>query len=299
MNVLILGSNGMLGHTLALLLLEQGINVIGIARNDNPFIKTILYDLNDLCGLETLINNANYDYIVNCAAILVNDSEINPYKAIIINSLLPHKLHDITKTSNTKIIHISTDSVFSGQKKDLYYDNDPQDPVRLYDRTKSLGEIRYENCITIRTSIIGLESSMNGKSLLNWVLFEDDVINGFKDVVWCGMTNVELSKAIIRIIKGSYEYGKTYNISNNIGISKLDLITLLVSKFKYKPNQIITDDSFRSTRILAHSEKLVDIVVPDYVTMINEMHEFIIKHSFYYEQIYGKQLFNKTIKKVG
>ena len=112
------------------------------------------------------------------------------------NSLLPHHLQSISEEIGAKLIHISTDCVFSG-KTGSYTESSLRDADDVYGRTKALGEIISNQHLTIRTSIVGPELKINGEGLLHWFLTSTEKeLNGFSKVFWGGVTTVELAKAI-------------------------------------------------------------------------------------------------------
>ena len=116
MKFLILGSNGMVGHMLALYFLMQGYNVIGFARKASNIVQTIIGDVCNKDNLQEIIANNHFDIIVNCIGILNKSAEQNKEKAVFVNSLIPHTLAELTENTTTQIIQISTDCVFSGNR---------------------------------------------------------------------------------------------------------------------------------------------------------------------------------------
>ena len=115
--ILLLGSAGMAGQILKLELLKHTdqIELVDVARNNKISKPKILLDITNFIQLEDIISNGNFDFIINCVGLLNSFAEEHPDKAILINSYLPHFLEKITSSTNTRIIHISTDCVFSGK----------------------------------------------------------------------------------------------------------------------------------------------------------------------------------------
>ena len=180
MKILILGISGMLGHK-AFEILSQNdkYEVLGTVRSKNDIdeyfsesnnVRNIFsgIDARNLNSVLDLIDNLRPDLILNCIGLIKQVKEFqNELLSIEINSLFPHKLANHVEGSKTRLIHISTDCVFSGDKGN-YLEKDNSDAKDLYGKTKYLGElINYSNCITIRTSIIGPELKTK-KSLLEW-----------------------------------------------------------------------------------------------------------------------------------
>ena len=140
MKFLILGCNGMAGHMISLYLKEQGYDVTGFARTQSKFVNTIIGDASDFELINKEVLKGDYDSIINCIGILNKFAETNRADAVLMNSYLPHFLSQITKNTNTQIIHMSTDCVFSGEKGQ-YIESDFRDGKTFYDRSKALGEL--------------------------------------------------------------------------------------------------------------------------------------------------------------
>ena len=191
--IYLFGSTGMLG-TYVKKILSDTLNITDITRKE--------YDiLNDEWDkLYKLLSNLNKnDVIINCAGIIPQKENLQEYeKYIKINSLFPHKLQEIVKNHNSKLIHITTDCVFNGKKDNSYDENDTHTEKNIYGISKSQGE--PENATIIRTSIIGEET--NGKkSLLEWVKSnKNGTINGYNNHLWNGITCLQLALIIKKII---------------------------------------------------------------------------------------------------
>ena len=154
--IIVLGSNGMAGHivTLGLRTEIQKYDVIAVARTNSPAKPNILLDMTDFDALANLIKTSKADIIINCIGLLNKNAEDKIDQAILLNSYFPHFLETITKNTTTKVIHISTDCVFSGNKGG-YRENDIKNGIGFYAQSKALGEIVNQKDLTIRTSIIG------------------------------------------------------------------------------------------------------------------------------------------------
>ena len=152
--------------------------------NENLFKSKNIYESNIVEDIElkNLIHKFRPKIIINCVGIVKQHPNANnPLTSISVNSLFPHKLHQLCEVSDVRLIHISTDCVFSG-KKGLYKENDFCDSNDLYGRSKFLGEVYSENALTIRTSYIGEELSTN-RGLLSWFLTQEGKIKGFSKVI--------------------------------------------------------------------------------------------------------------------
>jgi len=227
------------------------------------------------------------DFIVNCIGILIHGSS-NVENAIYLNAYLPHQLKKISKNIGAKLIHISTDCVFSGDKGG-YIETDVKDGKGVYSQTKKLGEIEDDANLTLRTSIIGPELKNNGEGLFHWFMNQQGDITGFTRAIWSGVTTIELAKAV----KWSIDNDITglYHVTNNTSISKYDLLKLL-QKYTKKDINIKSfsgkdvDKSFIDTRLL------MDYEIPSYDQMISDMVSLIANNRPLYSQ-YKVGIFDK------
>ena len=279
MKFLVLGCNGMAGHLVSLYLKEKGHDVVGFARTENPNIKTIVGDVSDFEKLNLIISSGDYDVIVNCIGILNQVAENNKANAVLINSLLPHHLAEQTKNTKTKVVHMSTDCVFSGHTGP-YTETSLPDATTFYGRSKSLGEIVDDKNITIRTSIIGPDLTEKGIGLFNWFMKQSGEINGFTKAIWTGITTYELAK-LIEVVSQDEKAVGLINFVNNTSISKYDLLGTIAKVFginiKINPNA-----DYDCDKTLLRTNMSVDYQIPSYETMIKEMKEWIEGHKELY-----------------
>ena len=140
MKFLVLGCNGMAGHTISLYLQERGHEVFGFDRAQSNYVKSVAGNALDSDFVRDLVQSGKYDSVINCIGILNQAAEDNKALATYLNAYFPHFLADITKGTDTQIIHMSTDCVFSG-KKGQYTEEDFRDGETFYDRSKALGEV--------------------------------------------------------------------------------------------------------------------------------------------------------------
>ena len=166
--VIVLGVGGMAGHVITLELRKrpQDFEVIAVSRANNLVAPDIILDVTDLQGLQNMLQQQDPDVIINCIGTLNQMAENDPANAILINSYLPHYLEQLTNDTDSRLIHISTDCVFSG-KKGGYSENDVKDGAGYYAQTKAMGELNNKTDLTIRTSIIGPDLNANGIGLFN------------------------------------------------------------------------------------------------------------------------------------
>ena len=193
--LLVLGSTGMLGHQVVNYFLKfDNYDVIDIAFRSRLREETIILDITDKTAFENIVYKLRPEFIVNCIGVLIHGSK-NVENAIYLNAYLPHYLKKISKNINAKLIHISTDCVFSGDKGG-YIEKDGKDGKGTYSQTKILGEFEDNFNIILRTSIIGPELKKDGEGIFHWFMKQQGDIYGFSRVIWSGVTTIELAKAI-------------------------------------------------------------------------------------------------------
>ena len=258
MVILVTGITGMLGHKMFQVIRARFPGTMGTAIEDvkkPPFDKVDFLqgndvicnvDLADFEGLRRLLRDIRPDFVINCAGIVKQREQGNrAIPLITINALLPHKLAEIALEWGGKIIHPSTDCVFSG-RRGAYGEHDQPDPEDLYGRSKLLGELQYENSLTLRTSIIGRELT-EFKSLLEWLISQrDKTVRGFKGVIYSGVTTIELADVVTLILR---EYPGLHGLYQVVSkpISKYDLLIMLIRAFGLTV-EIIPDLSVISDR---------------------------------------------------
>lgn len=250
----------MLGNAvLRVLAGAEGIEVFGTIRSSQsvtlfpPEVRSRLVlgsDVESLDGMLRLFEQVRPEVVINCIGLVKQLSESDdPLAAIPINSILPHRLARICGVSGARLIHMSTDCVFSGSKGG-YLERDFADANDLYGRSKFLGEVDYPNAITLRTSIIGHE--LNGhRSLIGWFLAQEGKVKGFKRAVFSGLPTVELARVIKDYVIPNAGLRGLYHVSAD-PINKFDLLTM-VSKAYGKEIDIEADENFVINRSLDSS----------------------------------------------
>lgn len=282
MKYLVLGAGGMAGHIISNYLLEQGEEVDGLERRELDYCKTYVLDVTCFEKVKEIVEDNNYDVIINCIGILNQNAENHVDLAILLNSYLPHFLAKITKNMKTKVIQMSTDCVFSG-KKGHYTENDHPDGETYYDRTKALGELNDEKNLTFRNSIIGPDINVNGIGLFNWFMKQTGEINGFEKSKWTGVTTLTLAKAMHR---ASYEnLCGLYNLVNNEVTNKYELC-MLFNKYSNKGLKINKIDGIIHDKSLYRTRNDFSFVVPSYEEQIKEMFEWINTHKELYSHYF-------------
>lgn len=278
--ILVLGGNGMAGNMIKTYFLEKGYNVFSTQTKDTNETNCYKYNImENMKSLGKIVEEIRPDLVINAVGILNQAAEDNKVLAVTVNSLFPHYVDSISKEYGFKFIHMSTDCVYSGSKGQ-YNESDLPDATSFYGRSKALGEINNDSNLTIRTSIIGPDVNENGIGLFNWFMKQTGEINGYANVIWSGVTTLELAKAML----AAYEQDLKglYILVNNDVINKYDL-ALLFKKYMEKDIKInkylekIENKSMHSTR------NDFDYKVPSYDKMICEMSTFIKEHKSKYK----------------
>lgn len=238
--------------------------------------NTIILNVENKELLNELLNENKPNIVINCIGLLIKASEENPSLAIYLNSFLPHYLSELGDKLNYKLIHLSTDCVFSG-KKGGYHENDVRDGEDHYARTKALGEIINDKHLTFRTSIIGPELKTEGTGLLHWFLTKKDTIKGFSKVYWTGLTTLELAKAIDQAIE--QDLTGLYHLVPDHKISKYNLLKL-ISEIKGMSIKILKDEEYISDKSLINNRKDFNYQVPDYRKMLIELFDWMKNWSY-------------------
>lgn len=279
MKFLILGCNGMAGHTISQYMQQQGHDVIGFDRKTSPFVRSVVGDATDTASLRMLIESGRFDAVINCIGILNQVAEEHKADAVFLNAYLPHFLAEATSVLDTQIIHMSTDCVFSG-KRGGYTEYDLRDGTTFYDRTKALGELEDSKNLTLRNSIVGPDTNANGIGLFNWFMQQEGPINGYVDAVWTGQTTLQLAKTMEQAAKE-----RVSGLINAIpadSISKYDLLMLFNKYFRSGAVRINPDMVFAVDKSLKRTRFDFSYEIPDYERMIYELHEWVLAHSGLY-----------------
>ena len=276
--VLLFGATGMAGHVVYYYLQSTGKYDISNVVYRTPLTEdSIIVDVTNRDAVADVVHRVHPEIIINCVGILIKGSREHPDNAILINANFPHLLKRLSDEVGAKLIHISTDCVFSG-KKGNYTEDDFRDADDVYGRSKALGEIINDKDLTIRTSIIGPELKENGEGLFHWFMHQCGEINGFRTAIWGGVTTLELAKAI----GFSLDNGIVglIHLSNGVGISKFDLLNLF-KEIWGKDTVIKPYDGNEVDKSIEKSLRL-DYEVPSYRQMLVEQFEMMKSYSNLY-----------------
>lgn len=213
------------------------------------------------------------DVVINCVGLVKQSIDINSHlKVISINSLLPHRLAMYCRAIDARLIHISTDCVFTGVKGG-YLETDFPDAGDLYGRSKLLGEVDYPHALTLRTSIIGHEL-LGYKSLISWFLRQEGSVEGFTRAIFSGLPTVELATLVRDVVLPRRELHGVFHVSAS-PISKFKLLELVADVYEKKiqinPSEaLVINRSLNSERF----KKATGYMAPDWPTLVRRMHQY-------------------------
>lgn len=281
--ILVLGAAGMAGHVIYTCLKElRKHNVAGttnVSEMDGVHLKMNILNTEEV---ESVISSETPDIIINCIGMLIRSSKQNPDQTIYGNAYFPHLLKKICEKKGIKLIHISTDCVFSG-KTGRYTEHSFKDATDIYGLSKSLGEIIDENNLTIRTSIIGPEIKQQGEGLFHWFMNQSNIVNGYKSNIWSGVTTLELAKFIDWVIENPLT--GLVHLTNNQAISKYDLLQIFNDIFE-KGIKITDEKDYVCDKSFINSKPEVSYGVASYQDMLEDQKTFMKQHQALYKNIY-------------
>lgn len=283
MKIMVLGASGMLGNAvLRYFATRTSWAVVGIVRSARSVMampaevgKKVAEggDVDDVDALVQLFDWHRPTVVINCVGLVkqLEDSK-NPLASIPINSILPHRLAQLCSLIGARLIHFSTDCVFSGERG-LYSESDAPDARDLYGRTKLLGEVDYPHTLTLRTSIIGHELSRH-RSLINWFLKQEGAVRGFSRAIFSGFPTVEIARIINEYVLPNPELSGIYHLSSD-PISKMALLQLVADAYG-KDIRIDGDLSLVIDRSLDSSRfrEATGFRPEDWPTMVQRMRAF-------------------------
>ena len=280
MNIIILGSTGILGKTLQLYLKKKKIDFLTISRERNNNRNINLKNFSNFKKLEQLILKIKPTHIINCIGVTkFNNTYKNKKLTVSLNAKMPIYLAKFCNLKKIYLLHISTDCVFLG-KKGNYSDNSVKDSKDLYGLSKSGGEVKNKFTSTIRTSFIGPELNSK-KSLLSWFLNEKKLVRGYSKAFFSGLTSLELCKIIYNyFIKKNLLQNKIINVGSR-RISKYVLLTKIRDIFKKKIDilkyqNFIIDRSINSNKF----RRLTKYKLKNWDKMLLELKNFMIDNRY-------------------
>ena len=283
MRVLVLGVSGMIGSTVLRVLSEKkDWEIFGTIRNGNVkrlFAAEIAERLMDGVDVEhpdallRVLNAVRPDVVINCAGLTKHKPEADdPLISIPINTVMPHRVARLCELSGARLVHISTDCVFSGEKGG-YAENDFADARDVYGKSKAMGEVRYPHTITLRTSTIGHELHTK-YGLLEWFLSQEGRCKGYTRAVFSGLPTVVFAQVVRDVVIPHTELSGLYHVAGK-PINKFDLLKL-ISKVYGKSIEIVPDVRLVIDRSLdaGRFRAATGYVAPEWEEMIELMYSY-------------------------
>jgi len=287
MKILILGSDGMLGHVVKMYFEEKDYDVVCTTRRDEK--SELYFNITNSVGeIERIIKRVKPDVVINCIGILNKVADEHKALAILINSYLPHYLDEISVENNFKLIHVSTDCVFDG-KTGNYDEMSIPNETNMYGRSKALGEVINDRSVTLRTSIVGPDINENGIGLFKWFMEQEGEVGGYDRVLWTGITTIWFARCMEMAIENNLT-GLHHCVNNDV-ISKYDLLVLF-KKYFNKDIVINHNPDVESKKTLIRTNKSFDFGIPSYDDMIKDMREWVLNHKKVYPDLIKKMKLN-------
>lgn len=281
--VAVLGASGMLGNAMFRLFGDSaGFEVFGTVRSggirqhfpdhlQDRLISGI--DITDFDDLVRALGTIQPDVVINCVGVVKQlESAKDPLTTLPINSLLPHRLARLGALTGARIVHVSTDCVFSGHKGN-YVEQDLPDATDLYGRSKLLGELEQPGTITLRTSIIGRELQGN-HSLVDWFLSQNGSVKGYRRAVFSGLPTCELARVVRDYVLPRPTLSGLYHVSA-APIDKLSLLLEIAKQYDHAID-ITADDTVTIDRSLDSSRfrEATGYAPPAWPDLIESMRAF-------------------------
>lgn len=292
MKILIFGTTGMLGHSL-FNELSKNHDVYGVIRanskNSKIFSNT---DTSNITKISGILESLKPDFVINSIGIIKQLKQSkDKIQSIEVNSIWPHQLAELCAKHNAKMIHFSTDCVFTGSKGN-YNEEDLADARDTYGLSKFMGEVDYPHTLTLRTSIIGHELN-SSVSLIDWFLSQSTECKGFTEAIYSGFPTVEIANFLNEYIFKNFVSG-VYHLSSE-PISKYDLLKIVAEVYG-KPIQINPSQDLKIDRSL-NSDKLRSLVgfkPKNWPELVKSMHGQFLEN---YELYKNKGIYNDLIRK--
>lgn len=279
MKCAILGSTGMAGHVVARYLEEQGHTVYRCSRSERNTEMSAAVDATDFTALGRWLDGVKPDAVVNCIGLLQKACEARGDLALLVNAYLPHWLEWRYGNSNVKVVHLSTDCVFSGMAGG-YREDALRDGETMYDRSKALGEVVNGKDLTFRMSIIGPDIDPKGTGLFNWFMAQPGPISGYGGVLWNGVTTIELARAIDAALDQNLT--GLYHLVQPVPIDKCSLLELFQSAFHREHVLIRRADEPKLDKSLVNTRADFRFQVKGYPEQVADMYGWVQDHRALY-----------------
>jgi dTDP-4-dehydrorhamnose reductase len=244
-----------------------------LSRSVKLFPEWLAVDVEKQADISAALAAYKPQVVVNCVGKLVKESEQNSRLAEYVNGQFPHFLEQQAGVQGYRLIHLSTDCVFSGERGG-YTESDATDGKGLYAQSKAMGEVINGRDLTVRTSIIGPELKKNPTGLFHWLMTSRGAVKGYERVFWNGVTTLELAKAIDTFI-GAGTAGLCH-LTSPEKISKHDLIKLMRDTWGRREPEIKPDPGLVSDKTLVSTRADLPFRPQGYAAQLAELKEWIL-----------------------
>jgi len=283
MRILVLGGNGMAGHMIVHYLKVSGHGAWSTQRTGSRDGKWMVLDVRNPIEVYRTIQAVRPNVVVNAVGLLNETARINRLDAITVNSLLPNWLARWGTRYGFRVIHISTDCVFSGTTGP-YRETDYKDGNSVYAQTKSLGEISEGCHATIRTSIVGPELNQRGIGLFHWFMKQTGDVAGYVNVFWNGVTTLHLAKCVAWML--DKEISGVVHLTGQRTISKYELLGYLKASFSCTHQILAVNGPESSDKTLINTRTEFNWPTQDYSEMMSELYAWMCQNRTLYSPIY-------------
>lgn len=280
LKVLILGGAGMAGHKLWQILSDHFDTYVTLRAEFDFYARFKLFDrahavdrvdTENFDSIIRAVSSVRPQVIINCIGIVKqHPAATDPLSSISVNALFPHRVAHLCRAAGIRLLHISTDCVFSGLKGN-YCETEVADAEDLYGKSKFLGEVSYDGCLTLRTSMVGHELQTS-HGLVEWLLSQEGkTIHGYRRAVFNGFTTKALAQIIADIIKEHPDMQGIWHVGSE-PVSKFELLSLIKMIYGLNVN-IEADDTVVYDRSLNTSRfrRLTRFVSSPWPEMIEQM----------------------------
>jgi dTDP-4-dehydrorhamnose reductase len=272
MKLLILGGNGMAGHVLVQYFRGRPDWGVFYTSRDKFDPHALYLDASDEEETDKVLETVRPDVLINAIGVLNRHAEENEMLAYRLNGMLPHQLRKRMDALGGKLVHISTDCVFSGERGD-YTENDQPDGTSVYAKSKAIGEVRQAPHLTVRTSIIGPEIRSSRIGLFDWFMSQTGVVQGYTEVYWNGVTTLQLAKSVERMLQDGIS--GLVHLTAPEKVSKFALLGMFRDTFGKTDAAIEPYSEFRQDRTLRRTREDECLLTPSYPEMLTDMRDFM------------------------
>lgn len=282
MRVLVLGASGMLGNAVFKVFCADASHEVwgtlrstaAVAAFAPAWHERLLagVDVLDQDALLAAVAKTRPQVVINCIGLIKQLADAkDPLTALPINAMLPHRLARVCGVAGARLIHVSTDCVFSGHKGG-YVESDASDAEDLYGKSKYIGELNdLPHAITLRTSIIGHELG-SAYALVDWFLSQQGEVRGFTKAIFSGLPTVELARVMKDFVIPNPELSGLYHVAAE-PIDKFRLLSLVAAQYgksiEIRPDAaLVIDRSLNGARFT----EATGYVAPQWPELIRRMH---------------------------